>query len=211
MTDIKTIAFVTCTWGRPHISAIYRDKLLALQDEFFDYKFINIVVDSDYSNRGVFGKEFNYINYANKPLSNKWNFAIKQLEGKSFDYAILMGSDDTMDRVVLSKIDSLIKSNDWVGVLDIYFKRYKSSSVIYWPGYDGNRKGEPIGAGRALSSDLIKELGYKLFDDGLNRGLDYSLYKKIQAKKKATFKCKDIGGVLMDIKSDTNITKLKYV
>lgn len=207
---MKTVAFITCTWQRPHISAIYRDELLKLQSKF-NYKFINIVIDSDNSNSGVFGSEFSYFNFTNKPISNKWNHALAQLKGLDFDYAVIMGSDDTMCEKVFYKLDSLMDSKEWAGVLDIYFQEHGDDELHYWYGYTNHRIGEPVGTGRAITKSLIEKFNYKLWDDGLNKGLDLSMYKKIGRISHATFRCKDIDGILLDIKSENNITKLKKV
>lgn len=204
---MKTVAFITCTWQRPHISKIYRDELLKLQSKY-DYKFINIVVDSDNSNSGVFGSEFSYSNTANNPISNKWNHALMQLKGLDFDYAVMMGSDDTMCDKVFAKLDSLMDDYSWTGVLDIYFQEYGETDLHYWSGYENRRRGEPVGVGRAISKQLIEKLDYRLWDNGLNKGLDGSMYRKIGRVSHATFRCKDVGGFLIDIKSENNLSKI---
>ena len=210
----KTICFFTCTYKREHISVIFKNKLIELQSQFEDYDFINLVVDSEWSNSSVFQKDdrFIYTNFDNSPLSDKWNFGLEQIKNLFFDYLILIGSDDIISpdvfRIYLQKIE---ENFEFIGIEDLFMYDLESKSMYYWPGYNNERRGETTGLGRCLSKSVVEKMNYELWNNGLERNLDGSMMSKLKnsnlIQRSFTFKCKDIG-YCVDIKSDQNLTNI---
>lgn len=212
------VAFLTCTFGRPSISKIFKQNLLKLQSHFSNkYDFINLVIDSENSNRDLFDGDprFEYYNHENWPLSNKWNFGVKLLQNMNFDYVFIIGSDDIIDKNVFKVYDrNLDRNPDLIGILDMYIFDIQQFKSYYLPGYPKKhyRFGEPLGLGRCLSKKMLEYLNYQLWEDGLNKGLDLSMMKRIKALSNrissVTFNIKDVG-IACDIKSGDNVTKIE--
>lgn len=220
VATIKRVVFLTCTFGRVQVSEIYKQSLIDLENRFQKkYVFKNVIVDSEGSNKELFAddKRFNYYNYSNQPLSNKWNFGCATLREESFDYLIILGSDDIIDSDIFAVYDEkMTKSFDMIGILDMYLFDLKQLKAYYWGGYAKKHKrfGESIGMGRCLSKKIVENLNYQLWEDDLNRALDSSMMKKIKLLSQSininisNFRIKEVG-VACDIKTDNNISKLE--
>jgi hypothetical protein len=218
-TTLKRVVFLTCTFGRTKVSEIYKQNLINLENCFHKkYIFQNVIVDSENSNKYLFAddKRFEYYNYSNQPLSNKFNFGCKMLREVDFDYVIILGSDDIIDNNVFTLYDeNMDKSFDIIGMLDVYIFDPKQLKAYYWGGYPKKHKrfGESVGMGRCLSKKIVENLNYELWEDGLNKSLDKSMMKRIQSLSQSIsisssyFRIKEVG-VACDIKTKNNITKL---
>ena len=212
----KTIIILTCVWGRPEVTEYYIKGLKITQNKLKNvFNFINIIVDSDESNLSLFknDKTFNYYNYPNQPVSNKWNFALSKCRDFEYDYVLMMGSDDLISPEVLHKYKDFIDSEyEYIGLTDLFVYNTLTEKFYYWSGYKINsgRHGESLGLGRCIRKNIVEYFNYKLWSENLNRGLDGSMEKKMRSLpdlKKINFKCIDYG-VSCDIKSENNITKL---
>jgi hypothetical protein len=216
-TRKKVIVFLSCTYKRIEISKIFKKKIIELQDSFEDdFDFINIIVDSEWSNSDIFQNEskFLYINHDNSPLSDKWNSGLDFLKNMVYDNLVIIGSDDVIHQNVFKVYKNKINENyDFIGIEDLYLFDIDSKVMYYWPGYGENnpRNGETIGLGRCLSKRVIEKLNYQLWNPGLMRNLDGSMMSKIKESKlnlnSYTFKCKEFGPCV-DIKSDQNLTNI---
>lgn len=213
---MKKVIFLTCTWNRVEITKIFVNTLLETQKKLGDiFECINVVIDSDNSNSEIFKDNPNFIyhNYDNFPVSNKWNYGSSLCKDIDFDYIIMFGSDDIMnDSLLREYYKYMIEDYDYVGILDIFIYDILKENLFYWEGYShkSGRYGETLGLGRCLSKNLVEQLNYELWVNGINKGLDGSMQKKINNLtniKTINFYSKDIG-FACDIKSDTNITKL---
>lgn len=218
----KKIVFLSCSYKREDVSFLFRNSLLKLQNNFADkYDFMNIVVDSEESNKEVFKNHprFNYFDYPNLPISDKWAYGLHKLKDIDYDYVFMIGSDNTIDSKVFTKYSSLIdKGTDIIGITDMYAYSLEKDQLFYYGGYPKtNRKryGETIGLGRCLSKRLIEAMNYELWDRGINKGLDGSMTRRLsemlsQTKNTFTqskFAIKGIG-IACDIKGGFNITNL---
>lgn len=214
----KTIVFLTCTYERMEITNIFKKNIVSLQKKFGDdFNFINIVVDSDETNKEVFKNDnsFIYLQYGNSPLSHKWNYGSQFLKNIAFDNLIIIGSDDIIDDKLFDIYKSKIqKGVDFIGVKDLYMYDMISNRMFYWEGYDkeSKRHGESIGMARCLSKKIVESLNYNLWGLELDKGLDRSMSERIDKYcgeySKYIFNIKD-NGISFDIKSKKNVTKLK--
>ena len=212
----KKIIFLTCTWNRVEVTKIFVNSLLETQKKLEDvFECINVVIDSNNSNIEIFKDNPNFIyrNYDNFPVSNKWNYGSSLCKDIDFDYIIMFGSDDIMDDSLLREYYKyMMDGYDYIGILDIFIYDILKENLYYWKGYGLNsgRYGETLGLGRCLSKNVVEQLDYKLWINGINKGLDGSMQNKINGLrdiKIINFYSKDIG-FACDIKSDVNITKL---
>jgi tetratricopeptide (TPR) repeat protein len=220
ITTIKRVVFLTCTFGRTKVSEIYKQNLINLENRFQKkYIFKNVIIDSENSNRELFADDerFEYYNYSNQPLSNKWNFGCQMLRKIDFDYVIILGSDDIIDNNVFRLYDENMDKNfDVIGMLDVYLFDLKQLKAYYWGGYPKKHKrfGESIGMGRCLSKKILENLNYQLWENDLNKALDRSMMARIQSLSQSInissnyFRIQGVG-IACDIKSDSNISKLE--
>ena len=181
----KKIIFLTCTWNRVEVTKIFVNSLLETQKKLEDvFECINVVIDSNNSNIEIFKDNPNFIyrNYDNFPVSNKWNYGSSLCKDIDFDYIIMFGSDDIMDDSLLREYYKyMMDGYDYIGILDIFIYDILKENLYYWKGYGLNsgRYGETLGLGRCLSKNVVEQLDYKLWINGINKGLDGSMQNKI--------------------------------
>lgn len=212
------VAFISCAYKRPEVSLMFKKNLLKLQQSFCDdCDFINILIDSEDSNKEVFGydKSFIYHNYANLPLSDKWLYTLDVLKENDFDYVFIIGSDNTIDDKIFERyISQMKKGVDIIGITDMHIYDLIGREMYYWGGYPKKHKrhGETIGLGRCFSKRVIEQMDFKLWDKGLNKGLDGNMRQKLEILDDTftsyAFSSKGLG-VACDIKGGFNVSELK--
>jgi len=149
--------------------------------------------------------------FKNNPLSFKWNAGIMSLKEVDFDAVILLGSDDYIDQNFLDYVLKHIKRYDMIAFKDIYFE--DNDRLYYWKGYQGNRKGEPVGAGKVYTKKFLERLNYNLFHEARDRGLDgvsWRRCKEINAKIHLTT-LKQNNLYLCDVKDGNGMTKISHI
>lgn len=125
--------------------------------------------------------------YSNEVLSEKWNHGIQRLKHIDFDAVIILGSDDYVDEAFVKYVDEKLNTYDFIGFKDFYIEY--QSKFWYWSGYNGNRRGEPIGAGRVYTKELLEKIGYNLFIGQHNKSLDgisWNVIKRIHCQRLIT-------------------------
>lgn len=174
--------------------------------------FIDVVMIYSNDEDGEFLDQFeNVIGKAkvkNNPLSFKWNTAIKCLAQVEFDAVILLGSDDYVDEKFFQFVSSEIDGCDMIGFKDIYFM--DDDQLYYWPGYLNHRKGEPVGAGKVYSKAFLESIGYNLFPEFNDVGLDgisWRVVKRVNAKVKI-FSLLENDLFIVDVKDDHSMNTL---
>lgn len=213
------IAVITCAYKRPHVFDIFltsfKRNLEYMYEHGFDFK---LFVGGDWADDDGVNlnaclstlkqHEFTWVNYPNKPLSNKWNATLNKAIQEGFDYALILGSDDIIDNDFLRSSVLNVLDMGYVGVSDFYLVNTNNLSMKKWIGYQNDRKGESIGAGRMIDLDILQSKGFKggLWEEGLNKGLDASMTNTLKGfgMECSVTSCNDTG-VLIDVKSDTNI------
>lgn len=213
------VVVLTCTWQRPEITEIFVNCLLSTQEKTKNiFEYVNIVVDSENSNLNVFKhrtSDFNYYNFPNTPISNKWNYGVSLTKNIDFDYIIFLGSDDIIDEnLMLEYYNKMKDGNDFIGIIDMYVFNYLTNQLYYWDGYKKNtgRQGETIGLGRCLSKKTIEKLNYTLWAPNINEGLDKTFnnnISKLKSVKISNIRLTEFDGFACDIKGGVNITKIE--
>lgn len=144
-----------------------------------------------------------WIECENKPLGRKWNQGLKWLKGKEWDYLFITGSDDVYTPGLFQHYEGLKGKFHYAGLLDFYFTDF--NRVRYCPGFIWDRQGEPHGAGRMIHRNVVNALDNRLWDDGINSGLDASMTRRLnQFKnlKKYFFRCRELNEIALDIKTE---------
>jgi hypothetical protein len=153
-----------------------------------------------------------YVRALNDPLSMKWQAGVNALKNLDFDAIIILGSDDWIDWNTYQYISTMIKEGfDFIGFEDCYF--LNNGTQYYWPGYKTIRQGEPIGAGRTISREVLKRMDWKLFPKILNRGLDRISWPQIcrHSKRPLITKLKTHGLMMCDIKDPESMNPIHKI
>lgn len=149
----------------------------------------------------------------NKPLGWKFNAAIKALEGKC-DNIIVTGSDD----IISDNLSDFYKRNtdiDYVAFLDCFFYHPQSNKTKYWSGYNTPRRmGEPIGAGKMLSSNVMNQLKWQPFPS-INKSLDWHFHNAVMNIGDITAKLSYLSELkdcyIIDIKNEVSMNKFENI
>ena len=147
--------------------------------------------------------------FRNRPLSDKWGMAFFLLEEIDFDGVIILGSDDYIDKKFLKFAQDNIKDFDMIGFTDAYYE--KDGDFYYWGGYDNKRKGEPVGAGKIYNRKFLERIGFNLYPESKDVGLDYIAWKvcnRVEAKVLVTSLKKE-GLLMCDVKDGNGMNSLE--
>lgn len=186
------IVIYTCVWKRPELTKIvlsYYDQLKQDLSDRIDIQLIAVGSEGDRSRWLCESCGFNYIEYQNKPLSDKWEYGINRCRDYDPDAVIIVGSDDLISRSLIEFYDKQLKEGlVFGGILDAYILDLESEQMIYWPGYNIkvdvvnniNRLGETAGVGRCLSRALLEKLDFSIWSRlNKDRGLDGAMTQKL--------------------------------
>lgn len=201
----KVIVF-TPVWKRPEILKIWAKGVQRLQEyapEYVDIQPLCIVSDQEDADLvSSFG--FNMVWSENKPLGKKHNAGLEYLRNKEFDYILQLGSDDLITSEYLNySYSAMEKGLDLFGVTKLYFVEPKLEKACYFS--LTTHQSTLIGAGRFISHKAIKKLNYKLWPDGINRGLDMTSQNNLALIGVAPEIINTSSICVLDVKSEVNI------
>ena len=196
------ITILTAFWKRPEVLKIFIRSIELLRES------VDVDLVAVGSERDLIPEWATFVKYKNMPLSNKWNAGLKKC--KDSDYVIILGSDDIIDISLLKEMIKVMeKGIDFIYLTDFYLYNIKSRSGMYWGGYVDKRKGEGSGVGRCISKSLLKLLKYKLWPNGLERGLDAGMMEMLSGLdySKEGISLKETQSFGIDVKGEDNLTK----
>ena len=181
------LAIVTAVWRRPYLSQLLLRWYEELKGRLSDSLAVHLLAvgsEGEVTRQMAMAHGWDYVEAPNYPLTNKWNAASSACQNKNPDAVMIVGSDDFVsDSYVLAAAKAMATCNLF-GLTDLWF--FDSTPPVrlgYWPGYKGEREGEPIGAGRIFRKDLLDAVDWKLWDplSPLNSGLDRQSLERVQA------------------------------
>lgn len=208
-TNNSTANFLIATtiWGREDV---FR-KFVSNNQKYGDI----LVIGSEGAKSRKLAEELGcfYVEKPNSPLGAKFNERIKWFNShKIYSNIILLGSDNLISDEIYHKLSEHASEADLVSWKDIYFYDIIEDRFAYSSGYGARRKGEPYAPGRCLSRGLVKTLGHTLWSNGITSSPDRNLWEKLsKVKNQMVISCKDIGGVIIDIKSGENINSFDQI
>lgn len=152
---------------------------------------------------------WNYLTWANNPLSFKMNGLFMRARQFNPDAVLLINSDNLLDANLIFYYLNNFSANEerLVGMRDIYFYSPQHNKTIYFEGY--KKKEQSTGAGRFFSKKVLDKMDWCLWgNEGVNKGLDSVSSRRMLKNgiKEHLFTMADANGVCVDIKTDTNIT-----
>ncbi|VXD14067.1 hypothetical protein PL8927_270242 [Planktothrix serta PCC 8927] len=178
---INKIVIYTCVWKRPELTQIILSYYSMLKRELagkIQLELLAVGSEGEESRKLCQSCGFDYVEYENQPLSDKWEYGINRCRDYNPDAVIIVGSDDLISRSLIEFYDQKLKEGlVFCGITDAYFFDLQKEDMIHWIGYnvetDLIRLGETTGMGRCLSGMLLDRLNFSLWQNlNKNRGLD---------------------------------------
>ncbi len=147
-----------------------------------------------------------WVMYKNNPLGEKKNFGLKEAKKMDFDYLMEIGSDDLILNELLDSYSEMIKTGkDFFGISDAAYINSETGEcrrLISRSTY---------GAGRMISRKALELVGWSLWHDFLNKGMDNNSVIALNKKGIPYYRTSpmEFPGVI-DVKSAENIWKFNY-
>lgn len=180
------LVLLTCVWQRPALTEIvlaYYQKIAKELRGQIDL--VLLAVGSEGKNSRQLCERYgcHYLEHKNLPLSDKWEFGLKNARQLGADGVIIAGSDDLLSLSLFQRYAELLDEGYlFCGLSDGYFLDLADpEKMLYWKGYGGlNRErgmpwrlNETLGMGRMYSRSLLEWIDYSLWQDKhINKGLD---------------------------------------
>lgn len=200
---------LTAAYGRYPVFEVFLDWFNLVKLSRYKNVFNLVVAADDYKIKEMCEQyEAYYVKADNDILGNKWNTGLKKCKEIDFDYLIIMGSDDITSVTIFDVYTNLYPEKA-IGWKDIYFYDAESKRMKYWPGYNNDREGESIGAGRAIHRDVLDKLNWQLWDIGRKKHLDANMstrFKPFDIRPKI-LSLKEYGEFMVDIKTTKNMSQ----
>jgi tetratricopeptide (TPR) repeat protein len=184
----NTIVILTCVWKRPQLTEIVLSYYATLQQElkgFINLELLAVGSEEKESEKLCQACGFDYVEYRNQPLSDKWEYGLNRCKDYDPNAVIIVGSDDLISRSLIEFYDQKIKEGlVFCGITDAYFLDLPTNEMIHWVGYTSNidpvRLGETTGMGRCLSRPLLDKLEFSIWKNlNKDRSLDGAMTQKL--------------------------------
>ena len=153
-----------------------------------------------------------YLECPNEPLGRKLNKRVEWfLKNDGYTHIIFLGSDNLISEEIFLNIKEMVKYYDIISWKDIYMLDYDNLNILYSCGYKNKRRGEPLAPGRCISKEFIKK-NNTLWDSSIKKYPDGKIWNKIKNhRNQIILSCKEINGVILDIKTDENINSFNKI
>ncbi len=179
------LAVVTALWGRPRTSAIMLDSLALQKERLADRLDLEVVAVGSEGEWSAWLAESSgayYTSCENKPLGRKWQTALARARREHPDAVLVLGSDNIVNDALFDAYAAHLDNGyDYVALMDAHQYNVFHRTLIHWPGYEGKRRGEPIGSGRCFSRALLDRMKWQIWEPHYVRGLDYSTTQRLVA------------------------------
>jgi hypothetical protein len=211
------IGLLTCLWRRPELTDFVLAHYAGVRKRLAGtLELVPVAVGSEGAASRVMAERhgFTYVEHPNQPLSDKWNAGLAPLRAAKVDAVFIIGSDDLVnDRAFLVYGTLLRRGLKFLGVQDLQFLDLATMRLVHWQGYTGKRAGEPVGLARCIHRDYLEAADWRLWESGLDRGLDYSMVVRLhpllgdaaRMNERGLLRCDDHGIAAVDVKSGYNM------
>lgn len=159
-----------------------------------------------------------WVNEQNKPLGRKWNAGFIKAKEYAPDACLFVGSSDWVSDNWISEMMPHLVKNGMTGTAGCHFGDFqpRMKRLVYWPGYEKGmkiqsrgheRKDEPIGIGRMISSKCLDALKWQPIDNALDNSIDWSMFNRV---KQAGFNVKLIKADIHALSISCNLWPNKH-
>lgn len=209
------IAITTMMYKRHNIFEMFAKNFVYLRDSVkpLGIELICVCAGSDGKAGELLCEKYgiHYKETPNKPLGRKANLRLAYTRTFNPEYVIFLGSDDMMSLTdLLLKIEKIREGYEFIAPMDIYFLDSNTKRALYAPGYKGRkREGENMAVGRCISSKILDNINWVMFNSKKNIGLDGSSNKILSraGKGKAFLYWHSEGDTcIYDVKSDVGMS-----
>lgn len=216
---MKKLLIVTAVYGRPELTKVvleYYNKLK--QDSGLSISLLAVGSEGLVSKKLCEESGWDYVEYPNSPLSQKWNHLIEASSKYEYDMLVIVGSDDLVSKEILEyySYNYNENANYYLGFDQLYFHWIDKEETYFLENYLTKSFIKTMGAGRCFSRYIITKCGYKPWNIfKIDKGLDSLCTRnlKVLGVKEKVVTFKDTGGIIVDIKSEgcniTSYDKLK--
>ena len=126
------------------------------------------------------GVSASYFSYPNRPLSDKWQFAVSQTRELDPDGVLICGSDDmVIGSWTECACDYLSRDYDLIGMRN-WIIAYREGNEVVLASLSYQRRKDPIGAGRVISRRLLEKCDWEIYPGGKDAVLDKASYKMMK-------------------------------
>lgn len=192
-------------WRRPHITELCFVGINRLKKHpDFDIEAVAVLSELDMiplcEKYGI-----NYTMHPNEPLGAKKNFGLQYCKNFDFDWLMEIGSDDLILNELLDSYKPYFEKWNFFGIRDAAYLNSETGDcrrLISKATY---------GAGRMIKRELLDKVEWKLWKDGISKGLDNNsvfAFMRLGIDYKQVPNM-DFPGVI-DVKSKENIWKFDY-
>lgn len=202
-----SICIISACWQRPRVTASFLRHHKGL-----DPAPVGIIMAGSPGD-GHEGVDFTGVHYFQVPnvMGAKWNAAVQAAKAVDADHYLFMGSDDFMDQAMWSHYNTY--TGQHLALLDLFFHDGLTDQTIYWPGYVGPRRKEPIGAAKLVRRDVLDVIDWRPFRERRNAALDYDMHRNIRSIGAVVdvVPMSATGGICVDLKGPDNATSWRTI
>lgn len=183
------ILILTCLWGREETSNFFLNYFSSMRNslKYVELDILAVGSEGEKTKNLVEAYNFKYVEYKNKPLSEKWQYGIECAREIEFDGLVILGSDDIINVRTMDNYAKLLQQGVlFYGFYDAYVYNILNRSMMYYGGYGASiskmprRLGETVGLGRMLSRDLLEFIDFDIWKGvKVNSSLDGYMKKRI--------------------------------
>lgn len=198
------LALITAIWKRHDLEKITINRLI---EQSKKHGFEVIIAGSEGDVSQNLAKGCHYVEIDNFPVSNKHNALLTKAKELDVDGVILIGSDCLLSNGFWTYAKKLKKDETKVvGLTDAYFYDTISKQMGHWKGYKNGT--QSVGSGRFFSKAILDKVDWKLWDDGLDKGLDTNCTHRLNTLgiKDSFNTMKDLKAYIVDVKHTYSIT-----
>lgn len=202
---MNQITISTLAWKRPEVFEMWCENISNLKPK------PNVVIagsEGDQCKEIAIRYGFTYVQTQNKLLGAKANVSALLAKETECTHVMLTGSDDIISQTMWEFYVNW--KGETLALSDYYFYNMPDGRMIYWGGYtQGKRIGEPIGACKMLSREIMDKIEWKPFNDNERQPDEHTTELKLKkiGVYAHTVKTSMTGGLSIDLKSETNMNK----
>ncbi len=195
---------ITTNYGRKHIFELWCASISRLRDRFGN---IPVMVASGKEDLVTCYKyNIEHIPFKNRPLSGKFNIAIKEMSNRNVDYVMILGSDDVVSNELFENILKAQEDNySVIGVDTIYFyclDKFNTGKLVRF----GYKSKIMLGVCKTIRKDVLDGVGWKPWSVNKDEGLDADLSDNIRPFVDDT---KIVSGMVTDVKGHENMNMFR--